>query len=43
MYRDNYKSGGSGITERLYIDVKQDFLKNKKKIKQPSQQPVSIH
>ena len=29
MYKD-YKSGGSVITERLYIDIKQDF-KNKKK------------
>ena len=27
----NHKSGGSVITERLYIDVKQDFKKKKKK------------
>ena len=30
MDRD-YKSGGSVITERLYIDVKQDLKKRKKK------------
>ena len=31
LYKD-YKSGGSVITERLYIDIKQDFKKKKKKI-----------
>ena len=30
MYRDNDKSGGSVITERLYIDVKQDFFIKKR-------------
>ncbi len=29
VYKD-YKSGGSAITERLHIDVKQDFTKKKK-------------
>ena len=28
LYKD-YKSGGSVITERLHIDIKQDFLKKR--------------
>ena len=30
VYKD-YKSGGSVITEKLYIDIKQDFKKKEKK------------
>lgn len=31
VYRDNCQSGGSVITKRLYINVKQDFFFKKKR------------
>ena len=41
MYKE-YKSGGSVITERLYIDIKQDFKKKKKNVKDTTVTPAML-